>query len=442
MELLDGFKANGIENVAQLDVFRSLDPSKMDVAAVLGRTADLELKTDLRHMSKEAVMFDSETPAKHLFQDLTDMKISAGGWLLKGLLKSNEYSLFFGAPGSRKSFVLLDIALHISNGLDWGGHITKESPTVLYLVGEGQGGINLRLKAASKRHNLPHNRILVSKLPGALMCEDSTRLIANAIEDIEGPVWLIVDTLHRNMGDGDESSSKDFGNILNNLDVHIKSLGTSVSIVHHVGHGNTDRSRGSSAIRGSLDSEFLVEKDGTMTNIICKKMKDALEPSPISLESHVEILGIDEDGDDITSLSLTVSTEKETLELSKFEAEILEKIWLQSVSKTELRKWAVEAKKTDKEKSVRTRTSRALASLEEKSLITVLNEVCSIEASLASTRLHSLLKPHNKSTISEEASLASHTYRCEALKPTIGNKEISPAIFIVFDEEEAMALGY
>jgi RecA-family ATPase len=44
--------------------------------------------------------------------------------------------------------------------------------------------------------------------------------------------------------DGDESSSKDIGKFIKNLDLHIKSLGAAILIVHHSGHGDKERSRG------------------------------------------------------------------------------------------------------------------------------------------------------------------------------------------------------
>jgi acetyl-CoA acetyltransferase family protein len=55
--------------------------------------------------------------------------------------------------------------------------------------------------------------------------------------------------------------------------------------VHHTGHNDKQRGRGSSAIRGGVDIEYLVAIQGEgLSQLSCAKMKDAPKPEPTAFE--------------------------------------------------------------------------------------------------------------------------------------------------------------
>ena len=58
-----------------------------------------------------------------------------------------------GAPGSGKSFCALDIGLSISAGMPWHDKATRQG-SVLYIAGEGVGGLGRRVKAFERYHGL------------------------------------------------------------------------------------------------------------------------------------------------------------------------------------------------------------------------------------------------------------------------------------------------
>ena len=70
---------------------------------------------------------------------------------------------------------------------------------------------------------------------------------------------IIIDTFQRNFV-GNENSAEDVGNFINKLDSLISEYKCCVCLVHHTGHGNGDRARGSSVIGASLDYEFSVKR--------------------------------------------------------------------------------------------------------------------------------------------------------------------------------------
>lgn len=112
--------------------------------------------------------------------------------------------------------------------------------------------------------------------------------------------------------DGDENSSQDIGRFIANLDGFIKPLGAAVLVVHHSGHGQKDRSRGSSSIRAAMDGEFSATKDGGAIVLSCHKAKDfeAFKPLQFSLKP-VELDWCDDDGEPLTSVCLEYDGESQ-----------------------------------------------------------------------------------------------------------------------------------
>ena len=75
-------------------------------------------------------------------------------------------------------------------------------------------------------------------------------------------------------------------------------------IVHHSGHGENQRARGASALRGALDSEFSCKKDRSTLVISCTKMKDAEAPENLAMSLKSVELGVAKDGKQISSAVL------------------------------------------------------------------------------------------------------------------------------------------
>src|ERR1044072_6425954 len=65
---------------------------------------------------------------------------------IQGLLTLDSESWVIGAPGSKKSFVVLDQALHVAEGQPWIGLKTTRGMVVM-IVAEGSGGLGARVKA-------------------------------------------------------------------------------------------------------------------------------------------------------------------------------------------------------------------------------------------------------------------------------------------------------
>jgi len=208
-------------------------------------------------------------------------------WLIDGLVEQTDLGLIFGASGSGKTFVALDMAYCIAAGIPYHGRNTRKAG-VLYVCGEGHSGLQKRLKAIHVEkgyHDSLH--IHTTKLPAAFIDKNSTIAIQNTINKIGNIGLVLVDTFHRNLGDGDENSAKDIAKFLQNIDLYLRSSGIAVLVVHHSGNDSTSgRSRGSSSIRAAMDVEYEVKKDsdGEVITVSNTKMKNFEQPKPFSFK--------------------------------------------------------------------------------------------------------------------------------------------------------------
>ena len=105
----------------------------------------------------------------------------------------------------------MDMAFCVAAGIDWNGNKTKPGD-VIYLAGEGFVGLGRRFKVLEERYQCKAPRLFISEQPAQLMGIVNVSEVITAINEIsKNPALIIIDTLHRNFGAGDENSSKDFG---------------------------------------------------------------------------------------------------------------------------------------------------------------------------------------------------------------------------------------
>lgn len=201
-------------------------------------------------------------------------------WLIKDFFETDNIAMIFGAPASAKSFVVLDIGFCVATGLDWNGFKTSQG-AVIYIAGEGHNGLKKRIAALEIKYNQQADNMFLSTVPANLSEDKLMNTVWEVInQSAPNPALIIIDTLHRNMGSGDENSASHIATLLANIDTYLRVTGATVLIVHHTGHGQGGRARGSSSIHGALDSEYCVEKVQTDVTMKCTKMKDHPLPDP------------------------------------------------------------------------------------------------------------------------------------------------------------------
>jgi hypothetical protein len=231
-------------------------------------------------------------------QDVLDFVLQP--WLIDNVLKQGELSVMFGAPGAGKSMVALDMALCITQGRPWNGHETAVGP-VVYIAAEGQGGVKLRVLAwnQGKRPDCSTDewqRFKVIAEAVQLVGDDLGALVEAVGKSAKGAKLVIVDTLARTALGLEENSAKDMGKYVHAADQLRKHTKAAVMVVHHSAKPKDDQrlsSRGSSAIKGGVDTEIAVtEEPNDHVKIVCEKQKDAAKFKPMLM--HKESIDLSE----------------------------------------------------------------------------------------------------------------------------------------------------
>ena len=224
------------------------------------------------------------------FTQVSDLKARPPEYLVEGLLETNSLCLLFGDPGAAKSFVATDFAMSVATGTTFHGRKTKQGP-VFVIAGEGHVGLPRRFHgwADDRACSLDGVPCFLSDRPAQLLDADSAGQVSEAIRALASrhgtPMLIIVDTLARNFGPGDENSNTDMGKFVAVLDsLRAEFPGCTIIVIHHTGHGDKGRARGAMALKGSLDCEYRLEKSGDLITLTNTKMKDAEAPPPITFK--------------------------------------------------------------------------------------------------------------------------------------------------------------
>lgn len=229
---------------------------------------------------------------------------AAIGWCVKHVIPTSSIGMMFGGSGTFKSFIALDLALHVAHGLPWMGRRTQAGQ-VLYIAAEGGAGLWGRIDAWHRARGIGWGQVPFYVVPQAVdLTVDAWRVVDAAQAIGAQPTLVVVDTLSQTYA-GEENSANEMAAYLREIGLRFRALwDCAVLLIHHSGHEATERPRGSSAIRGNIDFMFGVFRDQKerIATLQCNKQKDGDLFADAEFAMSVEVLGADADGDEITSL--------------------------------------------------------------------------------------------------------------------------------------------
>lgn len=207
-------------------------------------------------------------------------------WLIDKLFPVGSLVGLFGKSGDGKSFVALDWALSVAEGTDWLGRSVRQG-AVVYVAAEGGRSIPKRIAAWMKHHRVKTISDAFFLLEGVQVRsqEDVELLVAQMSKRTSfEPALIVIDTLARCFGDGDENSTKEMNQFVNGLAWLQQQTQAAVMVVHHSGLASQDRERGSTALRGAADVMIRVLKKRKLITVENNKQKDDEQFEPIKLQ--------------------------------------------------------------------------------------------------------------------------------------------------------------
>jgi hypothetical protein len=206
-------------------------------------------------------------------------------WIINKLISRGSVTIFYGEPGSKKTYAMLSLAVCTALGKNWLGLETKPCKVLIIDEESGERRFTLRL-AATIRGELGDDSVNIEfislagfKMDNKKDVEEIQKLIEERKADL-----VIFDALSDIM-DGDENSKQDTQPVFTNLRRVAEKTNAAIIIVHHA--NRMGGYRGSSAIKGSLDLmvKMLSEDDSDWITFKSEKSRDT-EPVQFSAVAH------------------------------------------------------------------------------------------------------------------------------------------------------------
>ncbi len=280
-------------------------PPKGDAYDFLAYGGDVDLLLDSAVApAADAKATNGPTPGRIML--VGNDPLTPPDYLIDGVAPKDSLVSIVGKEASYKSFVAIGMAAAIHTGTPWAGHDAEAAP-VLYLAAEGQSGIRRRLRAWEIVNG--------ASLAGMMLLPEPVRFLDTA--DVDAlyteiaalpamPALIVVDTLARNFGGGNENGADDMGRFIAACD-RLRSLTSAcILIIHH--ENKLGGYRGSTAFAGAMDTMIEAKREGTAVTLACKKQKDDGEFDPIHLAARVVDLGLcDRHGRAVSSVVLQVT---------------------------------------------------------------------------------------------------------------------------------------
>jgi len=186
-------------------------------------------------------------------------------------LVARGFNVIFGPSGVYKSFYALGLALELA-----------QIKSVVYVAGEGVGGLSRRLKSWCEFYGLTEGNLNFICSEVNLLSAETINAFGKSVYKLK-PELVVFDTWARCIPGGDESSAKDSGTAIRHVSIMQRELETASLIIHHSNRAERGE-RGSGALRGAADTmlEMSIAGDGSI-NVECSKSKDE---EPWATESY------------------------------------------------------------------------------------------------------------------------------------------------------------
>jgi len=216
-------------------------------------------------VTRLGVPANDNTPRKERFQitlfDDVDQTVTKEE-IVQGVLGAGEFSLFVAKPGMGKSVLVGDIGMHIAAGMEWHGKKVKQG-LVVFFAAERK-----KITEWRKKHGVSGIPFVIvgGKLDLTTGLIDAKTLAAT-IKSLEQKlgfkcVLIILDTVTRTFGPGDQHQSRDMQRYVQSVDELNRGTTAHIAAIHH-SPWSDDRGKGAIDLDGAIDVSFVVNVKGT-----------------------------------------------------------------------------------------------------------------------------------------------------------------------------------
>lgn len=183
---------------------------------------------------------------------------------VQGLLTSGGISVVYGESNCGKTFFMTDLSFSVAENIQWRDK-RVDGGAVLYVALEGIKGLKGRIEAYKRTFQRELNNLLVMPCPLDFLdaqgdITEFIKLIESAKADVGDIKLIVIDTLARAIGGGDENSGQDMGMLVRHADAIRDISGSHICFVHHSGKDKARGARGHSSLRAAVDTEIEISR--------------------------------------------------------------------------------------------------------------------------------------------------------------------------------------
>lgn len=208
-------------------------------------------------------------------------------WLVQDFISAGTLAVLVGDAGSGKTYAALEMAVCLAMGKAWLGTRATKQTTVLFVDEEsGNVSFNRRLAAIMNAHNADGSlQFVYTNFAGFDLRKTSNLQKLHELIVDTSAGFVVIDALMDVTPGADENSTKDMAPVMNGLKTIIEKTGASICVVHHL--NKNGGYRGSSSIKGVVDSMVLVEKKQNRLTFKSVKNRDG-ELFEFAADAHFE----------------------------------------------------------------------------------------------------------------------------------------------------------
>lgn len=199
------------------------------------------------------------------FADL-DKKLGDSGkdpWLVDKLIPRCGVTLLVGPPRAGKTLLLCALSAAVKKGVPFLDCATRKTNILWISEDRGRAGIVANMKRACAWHGIKPTEINVFDPQGWKLDDpDEVEKLLTALNSFEIGL-LVIDCLRR-VTQADENSSTAMAEVCHQLN-RLAEDKRAVVVIHHA--GNNGKTRGSSDLPASAESEIKVTRDGKSKNV-------------------------------------------------------------------------------------------------------------------------------------------------------------------------------
>lgn len=273
--------------------WESLNPAEISIATLFydakekGYECDTEISTEhlIKEQERKAL---TEKPrfkiltAKDAFLPRPELQ-----WTLKDMILENSLSMIVGDAGTGKTYIALHIALSIALGLPWLSREVIQGPILIIDEESGEHRLSIRLK------KIMHGMNGGEDTPLYYMSYQNMDL-KNGLDTLEMEKFInekeikfvVIDALMEVSQGVDENSAKEMLPVLHALNQIKERSKVTFFVIHHASKSG-DNYRGTTAIKGAVDSMFIVTKTKNNETIKIESIK-IRDGEPISFKADLK----------------------------------------------------------------------------------------------------------------------------------------------------------